>query len=99
MALTELGARPATYSRIITTVVPPALFTAFLIRLLATTRSPLSVATSTIGSCRGVRAIRATPSAHLGAPFAGRNMPRCIVAGVEGEGGAMPLEIELQGRD
>ena len=111
MALTELGARPATYRRMTTTVVTDSPCAPSSMRLRATTRSLLPVAVPAGFSPRAAlldawaaepaasAAIPAAQSAHFGLLFAGRHVPRRIVARVERERGALPLEIELQGRD
>src|SRR6476469_5468843 len=102
MALTELGAAPATYRRMTTTVVPAARAARLRFGLSATSRAFLAIA---IPSFRrgmlfraqlvhrrgGVDGRRAAHPAHFAASFSGCSLSCRVVERVEGEGGALLL--------
>src|SRR4029077_16838613 len=107
MALTELGALPATYRHITTTVVTGASSAPVFVRLRATIRFLVAVLDGICGNaaatalpgtgCRRTRRIRAAHSAQLALPFARGRMTRLSVTGVKRQLSPLPVEIDLQG--
>src|SRR6202521_1147527 len=108
MALTELGALPATYRHITTTVVTGASAAPVFVRLRATIRFLVVVLDGICGNaagaalpgtgCRRTRRVRAAHSAQLVLPFARGRMTRLSVTGVKRQLSPLPVEIDLQGR-
>src|SRR5256886_14758327 len=107
MALTELGALPAMYRRITTTVVTGASAVPAFVGLRATSRFLVAVLDGFCGNpagaafpgCRRIRHVRAAHSAQLVLPFARGHVTRLSVTGVKRQRSPLPVEIELQSRD
>src|SRR5947208_44639 len=87
MALTELGALPAMYRRITTTVVTGASAVPAFVGLRATSRFLVAVldgfcgnpAGAALPGCRSIRHLRPAHSAQLVLPFARGHVPRHLM--------------------